>query len=315
MKRSICLFFSFFLLISLCGCGKLNDYNAHTHTFSASIVVPTCSSDGYTLYACTQCGYNIKKNYVSSLQTDGHNYKNFVCTECDDFLLNQATDTETLIYAKQIDENGNETYEVIGDTEKNAYIKIPATHNNIPVTKIANGAFSGSIDLKHIVIPDSIVSIGDMAFENCRRLISVTLPENNYVSIGRETFWDCQKLKIFSFEKITEIDNHSFIGCESLTEIVLSDKITSISPHTFTDCYNIQSITIPLNVTLISHSAFMNNYKLSDIYYAGTMKQWCDIIKEESICSQTEELTTWDAYTGDYTIHCTDGNIIKKRNS
>lgn len=60
---------------------------------------------------------------------------------------------------------------------KKRNIKILVTHNNIPVTKIAHGAFSGSIDLKHIVIPDIIISIGDMAFEHCCRLISVILPD------------------------------------------------------------------------------------------------------------------------------------------
>lgn len=50
----------------------------HTHSYTETVVAPTCTEKGYTLSACT-CGDSEKSKYTDAL---GHNYENNVCTVC-----------------------------------------------------------------------------------------------------------------------------------------------------------------------------------------------------------------------------------------
>lgn len=301
------------VLLCLCGCSPNETYK-HNHSFSTEVISPTCSKEGYTKYTCTTCGFKTWADYVPALQNGGHNYVDCVCIECGDFLAEKATDTTSLLYQTISDDEGNESYKVIGITSDSVYVKIPSTHNGVSVTKIADEAFQSSLTLKHVIIPESIVSVGNAAFKYCFNLISVTILSNE-LSMGNEVFWDCHNLKSISFSNITNVNNYTFIGCTSIENVVLSDKIPIVGVHAFGDCYNLKSITIPISVTKILHGAFWNDYNLTDIFYEGTIEQWHTINKEIGTYTNTNEDASWDAYTGDYTVHCSDGDFIKNQNN
>ena len=53
-------------------CKNCSEYETRTipalgHNYKATIVAPTCSSQGYTMYTCTICSYSYKSNYTSKL--------------------------------------------------------------------------------------------------------------------------------------------------------------------------------------------------------------------------------------------------------
>ncbi len=71
------------------------------------------------------------------------------------------------------------------------------------------------------------------------------------------------------------------IGSCTDTEIVIPSKhnskpVTSIGRNAFDDCSQLTSITIPISVTNIDY-AFSNCRNLSNIYYTGDIKGWCEI--------------------------------------
>ncbi len=76
---------------------------------------------------------------------------------------------------------------------------------------------------------------------------------------------------------------------------------TSIGDFAFSHCSSLTSITIPNSVTSIGDSAFEDCSGLTSITYQGTKAQWEAIAKASS----------WNSFTGSYTIHCTDGDIAK----
>ena len=98
-------------------------------------------------------------------------------------------------------------------------IVVPSTYNNLPVVAIGNYVFRNCADLKSVVIPDSVQSIGLNAFENCTALESVVM--EGVVSIDLGTFSGCTSLKSVSIsDDIEYVSFRAFDGCTSLNYTV-----------------------------------------------------------------------------------------------
>lgn len=54
-------------------------YDNHIHNFVATVVEPTCSEGGYTIYECTECHQKVTGAVTKPL---GHDFQNGVCTLC-----------------------------------------------------------------------------------------------------------------------------------------------------------------------------------------------------------------------------------------
>ena len=181
-------------------------------------------------------------------------------------------------------------------------ITIPATYNGKAVTQILPEAFENSPNLKEIIIPDSVTSIGFRAFYNCRKLTSVTIG-NSVTNIGDYVFRDCTGLTSITIpDSVTSVGSYAFYGCTALTSITVDenntvyksidgnlyskdgktliqyaigktnssftipDSVTSIGDHVFANCINLTSITIPNSVTSINVNAlFSGCYKLVEV--------------------------------------------------
>ena len=102
-------------------------------------------------------------------------------------------------------------------------------------------------NLTSIVIPDSVTSIGSLAFYNCTSLTSVTISDN-----------------------VTSIGSSAFYNCTGLTDVTIPDSVTSIGDYAFESCASLTGITIPDSVTSIGDEAFSDCDNLTDIYYNGT---------------------------------------------
>lgn len=71
----------------------------------------------------------------------------------------------------------------------------------------------------HLVIPDSVTSIGSYAFSNCTGLTSVTIP-NSVTSIGFDAFDNCTGLTNVTIpDSVTYIDFGAFRNCTGLTSV------------------------------------------------------------------------------------------------
>jgi len=124
------------------------------------------------------------------------------------------------------------------------------------VSSIGDSAFQGCSSLQSVTIPDSVTSIGDAAFGGCTSLQSVTIPDS-VTSIGNSAFSNCTSLQSVTIpDSVTSIGDLAFSVCKSLHSVTIPDSVTCIGDSAFSVCKSLHSVTIPDSVTSIGDSVF-----------------------------------------------------------
>ena len=86
-------------------------------------------------------------------------------------------------------------------------------------------------ELKDLIIPSSVTSIGDGAFQQCYSLTSVTIP-NSVITIGKYAFDRCHLTSLVLSNSVTTIGSAAFYGC-GLNQITIPNSVTSIERGAF----------------------------------------------------------------------------------
>ena len=124
------------------------------------------------------------------------------------------------------------------------------------VTYIDRNAFAQCSALTNLIIPENVVTIGDQAFSNCSALKNVTIG-NSVTSIGKNTFESCYSLEIVIIgNSVTTIGNGAFYNCTNLQGVKIPDRVTSIGEFAFYNCTNLAGLEISKNVTIIEQFTF-----------------------------------------------------------
>jgi hypothetical protein len=98
--------------------------------------------------------------------------------------------------------------------------------------------------LTSIIIPNSVRSIVDSAFEVCTSLSSITL-SNGLTSIGNGAFSECYSLSMINIPSgVTSIGYYAFSECDSLYRVNIPSGVTSIGDYVFFYCDSLSNITV-----------------------------------------------------------------------
>ena len=148
--------------------------------------------------------------------------------------------------------------------------------------ELGRGAFMNS-GLTRITIPSSVEDLGGgnwssssgEAFENCRHLQSVDLPEGSLRCIPYKTFKGCSSLASITLpESVDRIFGSAFADCTSLTSITIqAKKIRHIAADSFHGCVNVRTIkaspaVLPLLLQNMDHRSTHNNDNMCTVHFS-----------------------------------------------
>lgn len=134
------------------------------------------------------------------------------------------------------------------------------------VTAIETDAFCNCGNLKSIILPDSIKSIGSSAFFKSG-IEELVIPDG--VSLVNASFAYMYSLKKIVLPiDLVDIPSNLFKECSSLESIDLPPNIKNIDVYAFTNA-GIKNIVLPESLETLAGSAFQNMYYLTSVYIGG----------------------------------------------
>ncbi len=129
--------------------------------------------------------------------------------------------------------NKGEGVEIIGGVREalsrrsDCDFTVPSHVDGKRVVGIGAEAFQGCKTLRSVTIPDTVTHIGFRAFFDCTNLVSVTVP-GSVRSIGNEAFAYCRKLATVNIPKnVRNLGLNVFSSCENLLYVTVGDSTCS----------------------------------------------------------------------------------------
>ena len=111
-------------------------------------------------------------------------------------------------------------------------IVIPDFIEGLPVVKISDKAFFKRKDISSIILPRYLTEIGEYAFSESS-IVSIAIPDS-VVTLERYAFNNCRKLQhIILPEGLKSIKYGTFGGCSALASIKVPTNVTFIGDNAF----------------------------------------------------------------------------------
>ena len=143
-----------------------------------------------------------------------------------------------------------EKYNEEGNTE----IIIPEIIDGLPVTGIGRSCFEDNTEIQKVILPDTVDFIDPDAFAGCINLREVIL-SNTLTYLGDEAFMESGLVSLTLPESVNTLAPNVFNGCEQLESVVFPEALTFIPMGTFTNTPVLKSVTIPAQKVLIDIDA------------------------------------------------------------
>ena len=188
----------------------------------------------------------------------------------DGWVENTYTDKQGITY-----ELKDNTITVTDGSKAKGEIIIPATIEkggiSYPVTSVGDIAFENCGALESVTFSGDVGSIGNTAFENCWQLVSVTF-SGDVGGIGLGAFVNCTALKNVTFPgNVGSIGDSAFGFCDALENVTFSGNVGSIRDYAFVNCTALETVTFSGNVDSIWNHAFYRCHALENVTFSGNV--------------------------------------------
>lgn len=152
------------------------------------------------------------------------------------------------------------------------HVTIPDKIYGYTVVSIAKYAFENNKKLTSVTVPSTITKIGTGAFYNCPNLESIELP-NSIKTIPSYMFsGDTTLVSIDIPQSVTTVNDRAFSFCKSLKHVTLHDSITTIGEFIFLGCTSLTSVKFPSNIEELTEGMFKDCTSLEAMVVPSTIK-------------------------------------------
>ena len=160
------------------------------------------------------------------------------------------------------------------------------------VSSIRNGAFSDCKQLTAITIPSSVDHIGDLVFAGCQNLMSINVDKDNTSFCDLEGVLYCHDLSqvlsvpnglsaVRIHNSTTTIKTGAFHGCNKLTELFIPSSVENITLHEFGSCTMLETICIPKVVANEGLSSFCDANKPTSVSLSDSITHFSEKILDK----------------------------------
>lgn len=283
-KRAFGILLGIALLLLLLSLSACEPEQVHTHTMTEWAGRPeaTCTTDGFYTRGCTSCSY-YEERTVEPLGHDmvTHTAKEPTCLE---------GGYAEYVACSRCDTPDHDTLPALGhDYGADGICSRCPANKYLTFTSNGDGTcyfskYSGKA--KEVVIPaysetgERVVAIGSDAFNSCRGIGTLTLPEgllrlekgafahanihqiilpSTLVTIEEKAFFYASIGSIHIPKSVSYIGAEAFIYCEDMTSISFEDgiRLPMILERTFAFCTALEEIVIPETVLVIEDQTFL----------------------------------------------------------
>ncbi len=145
---------------------------------------------------------------------------------------------------------------IIGCDKSVTDVGVPSSINGIAVRTIGASAFEDCRALKSVIVPDTVLAIRENAFKYCTELSSVTLGSGLNI-IADQAFMFCKKLESISLPVGLQLIAFEAFSCTGLNSVTIPETVTEIGAYAFHNS-SVGSANIPASVALVGRGAFEN---------------------------------------------------------
>lgn len=154
---------------------------------------------------------------------------------------------------------------------------------NSQLKSIERAAFWGSEHVhprfKEIKIPDSVETIGNGAFYECRDLERIALPS-----------------------ALQTLSSVTFYNCTALSEVTFPASLKTIESSAFSGCRNLSEVKLPASLTAIQSSVFHLCINLKTVSYDGSLEQWSRITADNDVLGYSCPSLVMSDYTAQFIL-------------
>ena len=134
--------------------------------------------------------------------------------------------------------------------------------------------------IKRVVLPDGLKSIGSLAFYDCKNLKTVYLPDS-----------------------VTKIGSYAFAGCEQLESIRLGPALAVIEAAAFHSCYKLVSVSLPYSLQSLGNQAFYRCESLATVtiptflnHMGTSVFAYCKSLVRAEVSARLASMPEWTFY-------------------